>query len=188
MDKARVWDSLMVTMAMNGPLQQSTYLRLNGDKDTWVLASSITFQNFSTSPTTPGYLMRGADASLALTIEGAYSSLAQPLRGHVQFLRDAEAPGGVVPLYLNNQLLNFTEYPRLRDRLWFGLWEDYGYPFCGWRVVNPFLKPPPSVLHVLDQVASALAEVDARDECLCKWFRCRWPSPASPDWPFWLMR
>lgn len=185
MHKGRAWDSLLVTMAMNGPLQPFTYSRLNGDKDTWVLAASLTYQNFSTSRTTPGYFMREAGAELSL-LETGYTGRAQPLRGHVQFRREEHAPGGVVPLYLNNQLLNMTEYPELRNRLAFGLWEDYGYPFCGWRAVNPLLKPAPHVLRVLDAVSTALGSVEAPDECLCKWFRCRFPAPFGADSPFLL--
>lgn len=172
--KTRAWDALLATMAMNGPLQPFTYARLNGDKDTWALSAAVTRQNFSTSGTTPGYFMEEAEPGLAL-MDAAYAGRAHPLRGHVQFRRSAAAPGGVEPLYLNNQLLNMTEYPRVRDRLAFGLWEDYGYPFCGWRAVNPLLRPPPRVFEVLDAVAGALREVGAPDECLCKWFRCRFP-------------
>lgn len=180
MHKGRAWDSLLVTMAMNGPLQPFTYTRLNGDKDTWALAASLTRKNFSTSSTTPGYFMQEADTDLTL-IDAAYTGLAHPLRGHVQFLRSLEAPSGVIPLYLNNQLLNMTEYPKLRDRLAFGLWEDYGYPFCGWRTVNPLLRPPARVLEVMDSVSRALDVVEAQDECLCKWFRCRYP-----DFSWWF--
>ncbi len=174
LDKARAWDALLVTMAMNGPLQPFTYARLNGDKDTWALAAAVTRQNFSTSGTTPGYFMEEAEPGLTL-MDAAYAGRAHPLRGHVQFRRAPASPGGVEPLYLNNQLLNMTEYAKVRDRLAFGLWEDYGYPFCGWRAVNPLLRPPARVFEVLDAVANALGEVGAPDECLCKWFRCRFP-------------
>lgn len=186
-NKLKAWDSLLVTVAMNGPLQPFTYNRLNGDKDTWVLAASITYQNFSTGETTPGYFMRAAAPELTL-VDPSFHSKAQTLRGHVQFLRHPSFRGGVMPLYLNNQRLNMTEYPQIRERLSFGLWEDYGYPFCGWRTINGLLKPLPEVFQVLDAVAPALAQVDAQDECLCKWFRCRWPAPFTPDWPYWIFR
>jgi len=174
-------------MAMNGPLQPFTYARLNGDKDTWALAAALTYQNFSTTETTPGYFMREAQAELTL-LDSAYAGWAQPVRGQVQFLRDHSAPGGVVPLYVNNQLLNMTEYPSLKSGLAFGLWEDYGYPFCGWRAVNGLLRPAPQVFDVMDSVAHALDAVGAPDECLCKWFRCRFPAPFGADSPFLLGR
>ena len=186
-DKLKVWDSLLVALAMNGPLQPLTYNRLNGDKDIWVLSSLVTGQNFSTSHTTPGYFMREAAPDLSLSDAG-YTGLAEPLRGHVQFLKHDQAPGGVIPLYLNNQVLNMTEYPRIKESLAFGLWEDYGYPFCGWRSVNPLHKPPTNVYSALDAVASALEQVDASDECLCKWFRCRFPAFFTPDWPYSMFR
>lgn len=185
--KGRAWDSLLVTMAMNGPLQPFTYARLNGDKDTWALAAALTYQNFSTTETTPGYFMREAQAELTL-LDSAYAGWAQPVRGQVQFLRDPSAPGGVVPLYVNNQLLNMTEYQSLKSGLAFGLWEDYGYPFCGWRAVNGLLRPASQVFDVMDSVARALDAVGAPDECLCKWFRCRFPAPFGADSPFLLGR
>jgi hypothetical protein len=184
------WDALLATVAMNGPLQPYTYNRLNGDKDTWVMAASITYLNFTTGRTTPGYFMVGADPALA-AIDANYQGKAEMLRGHVQFLKAGTAdadPGGVTPLYLNNQVLNFTEYPAMKHRLFFGLWEDYGYPFCGWKLANPQLRLQPKVLAVLDTVATALAEIGAEKECLCKQFRCRYPYPFEPDWPYWIFR
>lgn len=164
---------------MNGPLQRHTYSWLNGDKDTWVLSSIVANQSFTTSDTTPGYLMVGAEESFA-GLHPDYLGKAEPLRGHVQFLREG---GGVRPLYLNNQVLSFLTYPVTRQRLYFGLWREFGYPFCGWRPARR--KVEEGVLKILDAVMVALRELGEEGECLCKAnMRCRWPFPSHPDWPF----
>lgn len=119
-DKARNWDALLVTAILNGPLQHITYHKLNGDKDTWVMALSYT-RGGALPPlhTVPGFLF--------VDYEGNFE--ARKVHGQLQLLKvemdeDEEAimgskdqrqaqpdAGGVlIPLYFNNQLCKSVGY------------------------------------------------------------------------------
>lgn len=115
-DKARNWDALLVTAILNGPLQHITYHKLNGDKDTWLMA--LVYTRGGPLPplhTVPGFLF--------VDYEG--NDEARKVHGHLQLLKvplddddeeaimDAKdqrgapppnAAGLLIPLYYNNQL------------------------------------------------------------------------------------
>jgi len=114
-DKARNWDALLVTAVLNGPLQHITYHKLNGDKDTWIMALSYT-RGGALPPlhTVPGFLF--------VDYEG--NGEARKVHGQLQLLKvdmdeddeammgakdERQAPppdadGFLIPLYFNNQL------------------------------------------------------------------------------------
>lgn len=114
-DKARNWDALLVTAILNGPLQHITYNKMNGDKDTWVMALSYTRQGkLPPLRTLPGFLFIDYEGNgEARKIHGQLQLLKVGMDGGDEYMMGAkalwqappiDAKGFLIPLYFNNQL------------------------------------------------------------------------------------
>lgn len=182
LDKSRNWDALLVTAILNGPLQHLTYKKLNGDKDTWVMAMQYTRGALPPLHTVPGLLM--------VDWEGNF--LARKVHGQMQMLKvdnvegetapGVEEPVGLlVPLYFNNQLFNFSQWQYNKGWAYVGSYDDvgslYNPPTSFATDCRPFpvqqLEPLTEVMEKsFDGVVAALKAINST-HCGC---RDDWPT------------
>jgi hypothetical protein len=196
MDKVRSWDALLVAAILNGPLQHTTYQKLNGDKDTWVMAMLYAGGGTPLPPlhTVPGFLF--------VDYEGNF--VGRKVHGQLQMLKvddpeeeqrqakdkkkkqqqqqeDEQAGGLLVPLYFNNQLFNFTQWQWNKGWTYVGSYDDYGSIYNPPHSLAPDCRPYP-IEHLepltevmnraFDGVVEALKTIGSK-HCGC---RDDWPS------------
>lgn len=120
-DKRRNWDVLLVATILNGPLQHTTYSKLNGDKDTWIMAMLYARRGRPLPPlnTVPGFLFVDYEGNfVARKMHGQLQMLKvdepEEVRAkqakHAKQREKEQSAGLLVPLYFNNQLFNFTQW------------------------------------------------------------------------------
>lgn len=180
MDKHRNADALAVAVALNGPLQPTTYASLLGDKDTWALAMFFVGKTVSVQELEPGYLLVAREGEGGR--EGGPRH-ARKVNGHLQFLKDksAQDPPGLVPLHHNNQLLDLREFPLIGNRTYMDVFSRLGDVLmpgtrrrdCRGFEVEGLLKLSGVMREAYGAVARGLEERGI-DHCVCRddWISC----------------
>ncbi|GAB5029514.1 alpha-mannosyltransferase [Nannochloropsis oceanica] len=178
MDKLKNADALSVAVALNGPLQRTTYVSLLGDKDTWALGMFFVGKTVSVHEVEPGYLLVAREEGRE---EGPRH--ARKVNGHLQFLRNksVQEPPGLVPLHHNNQLLDLREFPLIGNRIYMDVFSKLGdvlMPGTRRRDCRGFgvegLLPLSSVMReAYGEIARDLKEKGI-NHCVCRddWMSC----------------
>lgn len=189
-DKRRNWDALLVAAILNGPLQHTTYSKLNGDKDTWVMAMLYAHSGRPLPPlyTVPGFLF--------VDYEGTF--VARKVHGQLQMLKvdepeearskqakqqqqEQHGAGLLVPLYFNNQLFNFTQWQWNKGWTYVGSYDDFGSLYRPPHSLSPDCRPypvehldplTPVMERAFDGVVEALQTIGS-NQCGC---RDDWPT------------
>jgi len=183
MDKHRNADALAVAVALNGPLQPTTYASLLGDKDTWALAMFYVGKTISVQELEPGYLLVAREGEGGREGGQRPPRHARKVNGHLQFLKDksAQDPPGLVPLHHNNQLLDLREFSLIGNRTYMDVFSRLGDVLmpgtrrrdCRGFVVEELLQLSGVMREAYGEVAKVLEERGI-DHCVCRddWISC----------------